>query len=345
MIKRIFFSVLFCVLSFTHFAQECNSILKGIVIDYHDGTPIYDATIYIKNLQKYATTNFEGKFKIEGLCIGEIHLTISHISCETKDVKIKLEKDTFSEFFLEHHIESLKEVSIVAAANIKSKTIQSTVLNEETIAAFSNQNLGDALKEIAGISSINTGNAIVKPVINGMHSSRIIVMANGVRLQDQEWGIEHAPNLDINTSEKITVIKGANSLEFGGDAIGGVIVTEPSNIRLKDSLYGKSIVSSQSNGRGYSFHSSLSKSTKKGWYVNAKTTLKKMGDFESPTYVLSNTGIQSTAYALQTGLKKFESGFNAYYTFINTEIGILRASHLGNIEDLVNAINAKDLKS
>ncbi len=340
MIKRIFFSVLFCVLSFTHFSQECNSILKGIVIDYHDGTPIYDATIYIKNLQKYATTNFEGKFKIEGLCIGEIHLTISHISCETKDVKIKLEKDTFSEFFLEHHIESLKEVSIVAAANIKSKTIQSTVLNEETIAAFSNQNLGDALKEIAGISSINTGNAIVKPVINGMHSSRIIVMANGVRLQDQEWGIEHAPNLDINTSEKITVIKGANSLEFGGDAIGGVIVTEPSNIRLKDSLYGKSIVSSQSNGRGYSFHSSLSKSTKKGWYVNAKTTLKKMGDFESPTYVLSNTGIQSTAYSLQTGLKKFESGFNAYYTFINTEIGILRASHLGNIEDLVNAINA-----
>ena len=342
MIKKIFFCVLFCFLSFTNFAQECNNILKGIVIDYHDGSPIYGATVYIKSLNKYATTNFEGKFKIEQLCNGEINLTISHISCETKNVKVSIEKDTFRDFFLEHHIESLKEVSIVSTANIKSKTIQSTVLKGKTIEAFSNQNLGDALKDIAGISSINTGNTIVKPVINGLHSSRIIVMTNGVRLQDQEWGIEHAPNLDINTAEKITVIKGANSLEFGGDAIGGVIITEPSNIILKDSLYGKSIISGQSNGRGYSFHSSLSKSTKKGWYVNAKTTLKKIGDFESPEYVLSNSGLNSKAYSLQTGLNKFESGFNVYYTFINNEIGILRASHLGNIEDLVNAINSPE---
>jgi iron complex outermembrane receptor protein len=340
MIKRIFFCVIFCFLSLTNFAQECNNILKGVVIDYHDGTPIFGATIFIKNLNKYVTSDFEGNFKIEKLCAGKINLTISHISCETKNVEISLEKDTFKEFFLEHHIEALKEVSIVSASNLKSKTIQSSVLKGEVVDAFSNKNLGDVLKNIAGISSINTGNTIVKPVINGLHSSRIIVMANGVRLQDQEWGIEHAPNLDINTVEKITVIKGANALEYGGDAIGGVIVAEPSNIILKDSLYGKTILSGQTNGRGFSFHSSLSKSTKKGWYVNAKTTLKKFGDFESPDYVLTNTGLNSKAFSLQTGLKKFESGFNLYYTYINNEIGILRASHLGNIEDLVNAINS-----
>ena len=90
MIKKIFFRVLFCFLSFTNFAQECNNILKGIVIDYHDGSPIYGATVYIESLHKYATSNFEGKFKIEKLCNGEINLTISHISCETKNVKINL---------------------------------------------------------------------------------------------------------------------------------------------------------------------------------------------------------------------------------------------------------------
>ena len=99
MIKKIFFSVLFCFFSFTNFAQECNTILKGIVIDYHDGTPIYGATVYIKSLNKYATTNFEGKFKIEQLCKGEINLTISHISCETKNAKISLEKETLKNSF------------------------------------------------------------------------------------------------------------------------------------------------------------------------------------------------------------------------------------------------------
>ena len=99
MIKKIFFCVLFCCLSFTNSAQECNTILKGTVIDYHDGTPIYGATVYIKSLNKYATTNFEGKFKIEQLCNGEINLTISHISCETKNVTVSIEKDTFRDFF------------------------------------------------------------------------------------------------------------------------------------------------------------------------------------------------------------------------------------------------------
>ena len=60
-------------------------------------------------------------------------------------------------------------------------------------------------------------------MINGLHSSRIIVMNNDVRLQDQEWGIEHAPNIDLNSAGSINVIKGANALAYGGDALGGVI--------------------------------------------------------------------------------------------------------------------------
>ncbi|WP_299665591.1 TonB-dependent receptor [uncultured Polaribacter sp.] len=339
MTKKIFFCVLVCFLSLANYAQKCVYTFKGTVTDYHDGTPIFGAAILIKNLNKYTTSDFEGKFKITNLCKGELTLIISHISCETKEVSIDLKDNLSKDFFLEHHIESLNEINVTAGLNVKSKTLQTSVLKVDKIDTYSNLNLGDALKEIAGVSSINTGSTIVKPIINGLHSSRVIVMANGVRLQDQEWGIEHAPNIDINTAEKITVVKGANSLEFGGDAIGGVIITEPSKVILKDSLYGKTIVSGQTNGRGFSFHSSISKSTKKGWYVNAKSTLKRFGDFETPDYVLTNTGLNSKAFSIQTGLKKFESGFNLYYTYIHNEIGILRASHLGNIEDLVNAIN------
>ena len=52
------------------------------------------------------------------------------------------------------------------------------------------------------------------------------------------------------------------------------------------------------------------------------------------------TGLNSEAFSVQTGLKKFETGFNFYYTYLKNEIGILRSSHLGNIEDLVDAINS-----
>jgi iron complex outermembrane receptor protein len=64
--------------------------------------------------------------------------------------------------------------------------------------------------EIAGVSSLKTGSSVVKPVINGLFGSRVPVINNNVRLEDQEWGTEHAPNFDVNAAGKITVIKGAS---------------------------------------------------------------------------------------------------------------------------------------
>jgi iron complex outermembrane receptor protein len=106
----------------------------------------------------------------------------------------------------------------------------------KTIDKYSNQTLGDILTEIAGVSSLKTGSSVVKPVINGLFGSRVPVINNNVRLEDQEWGTEHAPNFDVNAAGKITVIKGFG-LQFGGDAVGGLIIIEP--FRLKDTLLGK----------------------------------------------------------------------------------------------------------
>jgi iron complex outermembrane receptor protein len=43
-----------------------------------------------------------------------------------------------------------------------------------------------------GVSSLKTGSSVVKPVINGLFGSRVPVINNNVRLEDQEWGTEHA---------------------------------------------------------------------------------------------------------------------------------------------------------
>ena len=56
--------------------------------------------------------------------------------------------------------------------------------------------------------------------VNGMFGNRVPIINNNVRMQDQEWGTEHAPNFDINAAGKITVIKGASGLQYGGDAGG-----------------------------------------------------------------------------------------------------------------------------
>jgi iron complex outermembrane receptor protein len=74
-------------------------------------------------------------------------------------------------------------------------------IKTETIEKFSNQTLGDILKEVAGVSSLKIRSSVVKPVINGLFG-RVPVINNNVRLEDQEWGTEHAPNFDVTPPER-----------------------------------------------------------------------------------------------------------------------------------------------
>ena len=323
-------------------AQECSFTFLGELSDFHDGTPIISANIYIKNQNLYVVSDFDGKFRIENLCKGDLTLVISHVGCETKTVTYNISSDTFKLIDIEHHIEELNEVSVKGIISRKeTKTGQETTLKTKVLEKYSALNLGDALKEVSGVSSINTGNSIVKPMINGMHSSRILILNNNVRLQDQEWGIEHAPNIDINSADQISVIKGSGTLAYGGDAIGGIIVINPSRPILKDTLYGKTIFGGQTNGRGYNISTKLNKNYESGWFANVQASLKRNGDFESPDYVLTNTGLKSQGVSFRVGKRLFESGFEIYYSYLNNEIGILRASHIGNISDLVTAINSQ----
>lgn len=323
------------------YSQNCNYIFLGELKDFHDGSSIESATIYIKENDKYLVSDLEGKFKIENLCSGTLTLTISHVGCETKTVIFDISSDAFKTILIEHHIEELNEISVLAHVDKKeTQTAQESVIKANVLKKYSALSIGDALKEVAGVSSINTGNAIVKPMINGMHSSRLLILNNDVRLQDQEWGIEHAPNVDINSASLISVIKGSGALAYGGDVIGGVIVVNPDRVFLRDTLFGKTTLSGQSNGRGYSLSTKISKYTSKGWYASIQGTLRQNGDFETPNYFLTNTGSKSKGFSFRGGKQNFETGFEVFYSYLNNELGILSASHIGNIQDLVNAINS-----
>lgn len=332
--------IVFFTIPHFSYSQNCDAIFLGELKDFHDNTPIVGAAIYIKTLDKYVVSDENGKFKIQKLCKGELTLIISHIGCETKTVTYTLNGDIFKNITLEHHIEELNEVAIKATEKKETKTGQETVLKSKTLSKYSASSLGDALREVPGVSSLNTGNTIVKPIINGLHSSRVLIMNNGVRLQDQEWGIEHAPNIDINSANQISVIKGSGALAYGGDAIGGVIVANPTRAILKDTLYGKTSIIGQINGRGITVNTNLNKSFNNGWFANIQGSLRQIGDLKAPDYYLTNTGIKSNAFTVNTGKKTFESGFEVFYSYIDSEIGILRSAHIGNIKNLATAMSS-----
>ena len=47
---------------------------------------------------------------------------------------------------------------------------------------------------------MNTGNVISKPMIHGMFGSRVGIIYDGVQIENQQWGQDHAPNIDQNAT-------------------------------------------------------------------------------------------------------------------------------------------------
>lgn len=341
--KTIWALIALLTLSFSIHAQNCSYTLSGKVTDFHTGDPLIYAIIKVADSDMEVYSDFEGNFSIKNICEGKIELKITHPSCQDLIYPVLVNGDTYEKIKLEHHLEELGEVSLTGQRLLeKSKTGQEKVLDVRSLEKYSSGNLGDALKEVSGVSALSTGNSVVKPMIQGLHSSRVLMVNQGVRMEDQEWGAEHAPNIDLNSAGNITVVKGASALQYGGDAIGGAVIVEPEKIPVKDTLYGKTILSGSTNGRGGAMTTSLTKSFENGYYGKIQGTFKKFGDFEAPDYVLSNTGNEEKDFSVGFGLNQFSSGFDVFYSYYNTEIGILRSSHIGNVNDLIRAINSRE---
>ena len=327
--------------SITSFSQDCDNTLSGKLTDLHDGSLLIGATLIIAGTEKAVQTDFDGKYTFSNLCNETYSIQVSHPHCLTKGFTIKIAGNTQKSFQLEHHLEELNQVSLEGKAySNKSRTILENTISKEALERFSSGSLGDALNSLSGVSSLNTGSTVIKPMINGLHSSRVVIINNGVRMEDQEWGAEHAPNVDINSIGNLTLIKGAGALQYGGDAIGGVIVAESLKVPIKDTLYGKTLLTAASNGRGSSVTSQVTKSYQNGWYGTLQGTFKRFGDFVAPNYVLSNTGVFERNASFKVGLNRFNYGIETFYSLFKNDLGILRASHLGGAQDQLRAINS-----
>ena len=338
---RKYYVAILLIISGLASSQDCKYSLSGKVIDLHDGSSLSGATLVLSKINKTSQTDLDGRYDISNLCEGQYSIKLIHPSCVSTTFKININGDTNRDFKLEHHIEELNEIIVKGNPyDDQSKSVYENKVSSETLEQYSTGSLGDALNSLSGISSLNKGNGIVKPIINGLHSSRIVMINNGVRMQDQEWGKEHAPNIDINAIERLTVIKNASALQYGGDAMGGIIIAEGFKIPVKDTLYGKTMISAGSNGRGGVFTSKLTKSYKNGVYGTAQGTMKRFGDIEAADYVMSNTGLYEKDMSLRMGLNRFNHGIEGYYAYYNTEVGILRSSHAHSAGDQIRSINS-----
>jgi iron complex outermembrane receptor protein len=319
----------------------CNCTLKGKVISKESGEVILGSYVYLKGQKTKAQTDEKGNFKIEKICPGT-YLLVCEMSSFNKvetSITLKDHDDLTENLSLETHDEHLMEVMVTG----KKTEITSQLKGELSTEERSQRNglsLGEMLKGISGVQSLQTGSSISKPIIHGMHSSRVIILNQGVRQEGQQWGSEHAPEVDPFVSKNIQVIKGPAGLRYGGDAIGGLILMEPNSLPDTSGILGEAQTIFFTNGRQFVTSGMLEGGFKNvhGWGWRVQGTLKNGGNIKTANYNLANTGVEEQNFSTALGYKNQKFGTDLFISRFQSIIGIYSGSHIGNINDLKTAI-------
>lgn len=126
-------------------------------------------------------------------------------------------------------ITTLDEV-IISANNFtekKKNIVQAIdVISSKKIAATNAQNAGDLLMSTGKIFVQKSQQGGSSPVIRGFEASRVLLIVDGVRMNNLIYRSGHLQNaitIDQNTLSRVEVMYGPSSTIYGSDALGGAI--------------------------------------------------------------------------------------------------------------------------
>ena len=219
--KTVFF-IFFIFLTLNNFSQEVT------VLDKETGKTIKNVSIFNGSQTITLTTNNIGVADISSLRKNEI-IFFSHISYTLFQVK-KIDLKTKNYIvFLTKESEQLDEIILsVFKSKEKGNRIaeQIAVLSQKDIQKISPQTTADLLASIPGIKVQKSQFGGGSPVLRGMESNRVLLVVDGVRMNNaiyRKGHLQNAITIAPNQLDKTEVVFGPSSVIYGSDALGGVI--------------------------------------------------------------------------------------------------------------------------
>src|SRR5690606_26679385 len=107
--------------------------------------------------------------------------------------------------------ETLQAVEHKASSDhqtMSGHTLDITYLGRNSLLRQQGNTFINTLERIPGVSSINTGVGISKPVLRGLSLNRVIVTENGLKQEGQQWGVDHGLEIDQYSVDQVEVLKG-----------------------------------------------------------------------------------------------------------------------------------------
>ncbi|WP_298653039.1 TonB-dependent receptor [uncultured Proteiniphilum sp.] len=206
--------------------QDRQAVIRGSVKD-SKGDPVEFATVYIKETQQGTQSDSKGDFLLL-VAPGSYTFCVQLMGYETHEQSITVqpgEKMTIPVELAEKRY-ALQEVVIEAKSAVQriNESAYNAVALDARVQHNSTANLSGMLNKVSGVRIRETGGvgSEMQVMMDGFSGKHVKVFIDGVP-QDgvgQSFGLNNIP---VNYAERIEIYKGVVPVEFGTDAIGGVI--------------------------------------------------------------------------------------------------------------------------
>ncbi|MEX6626626.1 TonB-dependent receptor plug domain-containing protein [Tenacibaculum salmonis] len=219
--KQIITLIFFFTITFV-FSQ------KLTLIDAKTGKKIDGVAVFNKNKTIAEVSNIDGFVNVFKFKEDEV-IVFSHVAyADYQEKKSTLKKNKY-QVYLSKYSEQLDEV-VVSVFKNKEKTNriaeQVAVVSLQDIQKVSPQTSADLLASIPGIKVQKSQFGGGSPVLRGMESNRVLLVVDGVRMNNAIYRKGHLQNsitVNPNLLERTEVVFGPSSVIYGSDALGGVI--------------------------------------------------------------------------------------------------------------------------
>ena len=326
--KKLLSLFLFAV-TFSLYGQET----LNLIIEDKGGQPLPSAVVHF--VGKHFVSDSNGKVSIPKLSQGKYPIKVNYLGFLDYEAIITIPAPNPYRVTMQEEVNQLAGTTLIGHV---AKPVTATVaIDKPKLQQKSGEELAKVLTTVTGVSMIQTGATIAKPVIHGLHSNRILILNNEVRQEGQQWGADHAPEIDPAVADRIAVVKGADAVRYGSDALGGVVVITPNKLPYGDGLHGQISPSFASNGRKTATTLKLESGVPHlhHWAWRLQGTLKRSGDIHTADYMLNNTAAAEANFSAAIGMQQETGAAELFYSRYENESSVFYGSHIGNLDDLL----------
>ncbi len=258
--------------------------LPGRVTSAADGKPIEGAAVFIVGASQGVYTDARGEFSLRTTQPFPLELEVSNLGYTPQRLSLGQRPSGALHIQLQATSISIDEVSVQAdyAKSLAKRAVPVvTILDGTRLLERQSVSLAQSLEQVPGVRAMSIGNGMSKPMVRGMAFNRIAVVERGIKQEGQQWGSDHGLEIDQLGVRRVAVYKGAISLRYGGDAMGGAIVLNGDIPLPEPGLHGQYRGWARSNSRLIGNGLNLSYSGEQ-LFTDLQLTYLNYGDYSVP---------------------------------------------------------------